>query len=160
MAQFTQEQRFLSLTTPAGKDVLLLNSFSVSERISAPFRMELDVLCDVANTVDARNLLGKPVTFTAAYGDLSGGSRKFNGIVSEIAVGGETERFRQYRLVAVPKLWLLGLSTRFRSFESLKVDDIIKKVLADYAIETSWDLRGTYPERDFCFQYDETDLNF
>jgi type VI secretion system secreted protein VgrG len=59
---FTQDNRFLSLTTPLGKDVLLLNSFSVSERLSAPYRMELDVL--YKGTVDPRKLLGQPFSFS------------------------------------------------------------------------------------------------
>lgn len=160
MGPFTQANRFLSLTTPAGKDVLLLNSFTVSERISAPYRIELDVLSDVSKTVDPKTLLGKPVSFSAAYGDLTGGKRQFHGIVSEVVVGGETERFRQYRIVAVPSLWLLGLATHFRVFEAKTVVDIVKEVLGAYSIQTNWRTQGSYPVRDFCFQYEETDLNF
>ena len=80
---FTQDNRFLSLTTPQGKDVLLLNSFSVSERISAPYRIDLDVLTDENTKVEATSLLGKPVSFSAAYGDLTRSKRYFHGIVSD-----------------------------------------------------------------------------
>lgn len=157
---FTQDKRFLSLTTPAGKDVLLLNSFTIFDRISAPFRMELDVLLDASRSIDPKSLLGKPISFSAAYGDLEGKQRYFNGICSRVVMGGETERFQQFHLVVVPRLWLSGLSTHFRSFENKTVVDIVKEVLSEYGIETSWKTEGTYPSRDFCFQYNETDLNF
>ena len=157
---FTQEHRFLSLTTSAGKDVLLLNSFGVSERISAPYRMELDVLSKSSTNVDPRSLLGQPVSVGVSYGKLDGGARAFHGIVSEAAIGGETERFRRYRLVAVPRLWLLSLSTNFRAFQNRSVPDIVKEVLQPYNLQTRWELRGSYTNWDFCFQYRETDFNF
>src|SRR6188768_347012 len=94
---FTQDRRFLSLTTSAGKDVLLLNSFGVSERISAPYRIELDVLSKAGTNIDPRSLLGQPISFSVSYGKLDGGKRNFHGIVSEAAIGGESERFRRYR---------------------------------------------------------------
>jgi type VI secretion system secreted protein VgrG len=159
-APFTQDQRFLSLTTPAGKDVLLLNSFGVSERISAPYRMELDVLSRAGTNIDPRTLLGQAISFSLSYGKLDAGKRHFHGIVSEAAIGGETERFRRYRLIVVPRLWLLTLSTNFRSFQNRNVPDIVKEVLQPYNIQTRWDLHGNYTNWDFCFQYRETDFNF
>ena len=155
---FTQDNRFLSLTTPLGKDVLLLNSFSVSERLSAPYRMELDVL--YKGTVDPRKLLGQPISFSLSYGSLEEGKRHFHGIVSEVGIGGETERFRRFRLIVVPRLWLSTLSTNFRSFENMTVPDIVRKVLQPLNMQTRWELSGNYTNWDFCFQYRETDFNF
>ena len=39
---FTQDNRFLKLTTPLGADKLLIESFSISERISDTFEMEVE----------------------------------------------------------------------------------------------------------------------
>jgi len=157
-SQYTQENRFLSLTTPLGKDVLLLNGFRVTERISAPYRMELDVL--YKGSVDPKDLLGQAVWFSAAYGDLEGGKRYFHGIVSEVGIGGETERFRRFRLTVVPRLWTTTLTSNFRAFEAMKTDEIVKKVLAPYNLQTRWELKESYTTWDFCFQYRETDFNF
>src|SRR4051794_1911083 len=155
---YTQDNRFLSLNTPLGKDVLLLNQFRVSERISGLYRMELDVL--YKGSVEPKKLLGEPVSFSAAYGDLEGGKRWFHGIVSEVGIGGETERFRRYRLEVVPTLWLTSLTSNYRAFETINTPDIVRKVLAPYSMQTRWELKGTYTEWDFCFQYRETDFNF
>ena len=82
---FTQDNRFLSLTTPMGKDVLLVNSFSVSERISTPYTLELDIL--FTGSLDPKSLLGQNVALSVSYGDLTGGQRYFHGIVNEAGVG-------------------------------------------------------------------------
>jgi type VI secretion system secreted protein VgrG len=155
--QFTQDNRFLSLTTPLGKDVLLLSSFMVSERLSAPYTIELDVL--YKGKVNPADLLGKPVSFSVAMHPLESDVRHFHGIVNEVNIGGETERFRNYRLVVVPKLWLLTLNRNFRVFEQKSVPDILQEVLNSYGIKTRFSLGG-YTKWDFCFQYRESDFNF
>lgn len=157
-ADFTQENRFLSLTTPLGKDVLLLNSFTVSERLSAPYRIELD--CLHKGTLDVKRLLGQSVSFSVRYDPVKPEHRTFHGIVSEMAMGGETERFRRFRLVLVPRLWITTLSTNFRSFEQLTTPDIVKQVLSPYGLAMRWETGGSYTKWDFCFQYRETDFNF
>lgn len=158
---YSQENRFLSLTTPLGENVLLPNTFSVSERISTPYRIDIDVLTERTVRVAPNTLLGEPVTLALAYGDLEGGGQRyFHGIVSELSIGGEDERFRRYRITAVPKLWLLTLSSNFRCFEKMTVPDIVTQVLQPYSILTRWSTAETYAKWDFCFQYRESDFNF
>jgi type VI secretion system secreted protein VgrG len=154
-SSFTQADRFLELTTPLGKDVLLLNSFSISEKVSSLFTMELDTL--YKGTVDPKTLLGQPVTITVKL-DV-GKARYFHGIVNQIEIGDETERFRHFRLVVVPSLWLLTLVKDFKVFEKKSVPDILKEVLANHGIQVRFDL-GEYTERDHCVQFRETDFDF
>ena len=66
-APFTQENRFLELTTPLGKDILLLNSFSVSEKVSALYTIELDTL--YKGEIDPKKLLGQPVSIKVKLDD-------------------------------------------------------------------------------------------
>jgi type VI secretion system secreted protein VgrG len=123
--QFTQDDRFLELTTPLGKDKLLLNSFTISEKVSSPYTIELDTL--YKGMVDPKALLGQSITIKVKMGD---DARYFNGIVNEVEIGDETERFRRFRLVAVPRLWLLTLTKDFKVFESKTVPDILKEILS------------------------------
>jgi type VI secretion system secreted protein VgrG len=157
---YSLENRFLSLTTPLGEDVLLPNTFTISERLSAPYRIDLDLLADRKVRVSPSKLLGEPVTLALAYGDLQGSRRYFHGIVSEMSQGAEDERFRRYRITVVPKLWLLTLSHHFRSFENMTVPDVVRQVLSPYGMQTRWSLTGDYSQWNFCFQYRETDFNF
>lgn len=157
---FTQDHRFLTLTTSLGENELLPGSFSVSDRISTPYRIEIDALAKTGADPDVQSLLGQSIKLTLAYGDLSDGERHFHGIVSEVVAGGETERFRHYRIVAVPELWLLTLSWNFQAFENMTTPDIVKQVLDKYSIRTEWQTQGSYSAWDFCFQYRESDFNF
>jgi type VI secretion system secreted protein VgrG len=155
-SSFTQNNRFLELTTPLGKDVLLLNSFSISEKLSAPYSMELDTL--YKGMVDPKALLGQPVSIKVKIDDTT--SRYFHGIVNEVEIGDETERFRHFRLVAVPKLWLLTLIKDFKVFEKMTVIDIVKQVLSAGGVQTRFDTTGTYTARDHCVQFRETNFDF
>jgi len=152
---FTQDNRFLELTTPLGKDVLLLQSFSVSEKVSAPYTIELETL--YKGMVDANALLGQPITIKVK---LDNGERYFHGIVNQLEIGDESERFRLYRLVAVPTLWLLTLIKDFDVFENKNAPDIIKQVLSKAGIQNRFDLTKDYTIRDHCVQFRETTFNF
>jgi type VI secretion system secreted protein VgrG len=157
-SSFTQENRFLELTTPLGKNVLLLNSFSISEKVSALYTMELDAL--YKGTVDPNRLLGQPITITVRMGDLEGTARYFHGIVNEVQIGDETERFRRFRLVVVPNLWLLTLTKNFKVFESMTVVDIVRQILSQAGIQNRFELTGDYTQRDHCVQFRETNFDF
>jgi type VI secretion system secreted protein VgrG len=157
--QFTQDDRFLELTTKLGKDKPLLQSFTVSERVSGIYTLELDTLYQGA--LDGQSLLGTPVAIKVK---LDKGERYFHGIVNEVEVGEEIfdseVRFRRLRVVAVPALWLLTLTKDFRVFEKMTVQDILKKILTEASIQHRIDLSSGYTERDHCVQFRETTFNF
>jgi type VI secretion system secreted protein VgrG len=116
-SSYTQDKRFLELTTPLGKDVLLINSFSISEKVSGLYTMEMETL--YKGMVDPKKLLGQPVSIKVNIEP--SGARYFHGIVNEVEIGSETERFRHFRLVAVPTAWLLTLTKDFKVFEKKDV---------------------------------------
>jgi type VI secretion system secreted protein VgrG len=158
LTSFSQDNRFLELTTPLGKDVLLLNSFSISEKVSAPYAMELDVL--YKGMVDAKDLLGQAITIKVKLDDVESGARYFHGIVNQVGIGTETERFRRFRLVVVPQLWLLTLTKDFKVFENMNVVDIVKQILSGGGIQYRDDTTNTYTPRDHCVQFRESNFDF
>src|SRR3954465_6163815 len=95
---YTQDRRFLKLTTPLGTDVLLIESFTVSERVSDFFVIEIEALAQLDKPVDPAKLLGQAVTITVSLDPATPKARYFNGIVREVHVGSESDRFRGYRL--------------------------------------------------------------
>jgi type VI secretion system secreted protein VgrG len=156
-SSFTQDNRFLELTTPLGKDVLLLNSFSISEKVSGLYSMELETL--YKGMVDPKKLLGQPVSIKVKT-ENSDNVRYFHGIVNEVEIGSETERFRRFRLVAVPSAWLLTLTKDFKVFEKKNVIEIVKQILSDAGIQHRFETTGTYTPRDHCVQFRETNFEF
>lgn len=144
---FTQEDRFLKLNSPLG-DAMLIEAFTVSERVSDCFEIEIDTLVELGKAVDPRKLLGQPVTIRVRLNSENQQSRYFNGIVREVHVGTESERFQGFRLSVVPKLWVTNLSQNFRVFEKKKVPDILKEILQSYGITATSRLTRTYTEWD------------
>ncbi|MFQ3651991.1 MAG: type VI secretion system tip protein TssI/VgrG, partial [Gemmataceae bacterium] len=162
MPLYKQDNRLMSLDTPLGPDVLLLESLHGVEALSTPFTFDLRVLCEVPFSWTYDQLLGQPVTVTLALPD-SAASRFVNGIVVEIEQGDRCEGvrgavFQRYRLRVVPQFYLLGLKRNSRIFQQLTVVQILKTVLE--GVSVSWQTQASYQPRDYCVQYRETDLAF
>jgi type VI secretion system secreted protein VgrG len=153
---FAQTDRPLILTTPLGKDALLLSGFQGREAISELFRFELQTAWQVhTNLLPFDQLLGKKVTIEMTY---SANKRYINGIVSRITQGFRDEKFTHYVLEVVPELWLLGRKQNCRTFQQITVPDILKKVLT--GLDVSYQIQQTFQPREYCVQYNETDLAF
>jgi uncharacterized protein involved in type VI secretion and phage assembly len=76
MPEFTQEGRPLAVTTPLGKDALLLVGFAGREAISELFSFELEVIAEDTTDVKFDAILGQKVTvaFEGAEGASAAGS--------------------------------------------------------------------------------------
>ena len=160
----TQENRLLSVATPAGKDVLLLDSFSGREGISVPFRFVLDLLADVQNgkpeQVKPHSLVGS--AFTIAI-DLADGKKKFiNGFCERFSTGAQDDEFAHYTATIVPWFSLLSLASNCRAFQNKAVPDIIQAVVSEHGFSDYLEnaLTKTYTSWDYCVQYRETDFAF
>jgi type VI secretion system secreted protein VgrG len=167
MADPTQANRRIAITTPLGPDVLLVRRCSIHEQISRLFQIDLD-LSSTRNDIDFDKIVGKNVTIRL---DLPGQKKRFfNGFVNRF-VQTKTERsYSAYRASVVPWLWLLTRSADCKIFQAsmaeapdpMTVPGIIKKVFKDHGFEDFKDegLTKDYREWEFCVQYRETAFNF
>lgn len=155
---FTQANTMLQVTTPFGADKMLLVRFEGEERISTPYRFDLDLVSAEAS-LDFKKILGEGVTVKLA---LSGGkTRAFHGVVTRFVQLGRAGKLTSYRAEVHPKLWLLGKTRDSRIFQKKKVPEIVKSILSDHGITPVEDkLKGSYTARDYCVQYEESDLDF
>jgi type VI secretion system secreted protein VgrG len=154
----TQETHRISISTPLGKDVLLLRGFSGSEAISQMFHFDLDVLSE-NDSIKFQDVVGKAVTLHVNTAE--GSKRHFNGFLSSFSQGPQERRLTAYRAQFVPWLWFLTRTADCRIFQNQKVPDIIQKIFTDLKFhDFKLRLYGTYTPRDYCVQYRETDFNF
>ena len=84
MATYTQEQRTLSVSSPLGPDVLLLQGFTGTESISRLFSYQLE-LASEQEAIAAKDIVGKSVTWSVSRIDQE--PRYFNGFVSRFVAG-------------------------------------------------------------------------
>ncbi|SDD15263.1 type VI secretion system secreted protein VgrG, partial [Ectopseudomonas chengduensis] len=86
-----------------------------------------------------------------------------HGVVYAITQGDSGKRLTRYRISLRPQLAYLAHRYNQRIFQHLTVPQIISQVLEDHGIQSDayqFQLGYIYPERDYCVQYDESDLHF
>lgn len=161
--EYTQDGRVMAITTSLGKDVLLIDSLSVSEGISRLFVMDVQVRVALINVprVRVEAILGKGAAISLELPHR--GMRLFHGLVSRFSEGGQDGDFRFYYLQIVPWLWLLTLTSNCRIFQKLNAPEIIEKIFREHQLTDDFRIAlraSDYTKRDYCVQYRETDFNF
>ena len=155
----TQANTFVSVSTPLGSDVLLLETLSGVESISRPFHFELGLLSEDPE-IDFTKIVGQPITITL---DLHGAKepRYVHGHIRSFTQLRNRDGFAHYRAELVPWLWFLTQTTDCRIFQNKRVDEIIEQVCQDLGHrDLRSDLSGSYAKLEYCVQYRETDFAF
>jgi type VI secretion system secreted protein VgrG len=157
MGSYVQQNRKVRVTTPLGKDLLLLKAFSGTEEISRPFRFQVEMIAENKAKVPFDGVLGEKVTVHLVLPDEST-EQHFNGVCVRFVQAGRDEEFTAYRAELVPEFQLLARKAQSRIFQRMNVPDILKEVMKGVTVE--WKIQGTFEKRDFCVQYRESDFNF
>ena len=158
-AGWSQNDRLLKLTTPAGPEALLAERVTIDEALGpvvehAGFRIELSALSPNAEQ-SLTALLGQPVRLdlqTAASRDVR---RPFHGHITQITREGADGGFARYRLIIEPWLAFLGHNRDNYLFQDKSVIDIVDELLSDWKgqgkLVPDWQWRladpATYPKR-------------
>jgi type VI secretion system secreted protein VgrG len=158
---YRQDERVMVLHTPLGEDVLLIQGLSGTEGLSRLFSFDLTLFSE-SSSIAFEDIIGRSVTVSIILPDDS--ERYFNGIVSYFSqragAGEENPGLSLYSATIVPRLWLLGRTTDSRIFQNLSVPDIIERIFSEKEFTDFRMDVGSHPQREYCVQYRETDLDF
>jgi len=160
--QETQENLNLTISTPLGKDALILDKLEGVEQISSPFCFNL-FMHSAKPALDLSGLVGKEVQITYKYGN---SKRYFCGIVGAAeqswTAKKEKNNFTFYQAKIFPKFWLLKFTRDHRIFQNKSALDIIKEVLKDNGVTEIEDKTTKCGKRvrEYCVQYGESCFNF
>lgn len=155
---YTQENTYLSVSTPLGDDVLLLASLHGEEGMSSLFYFDLEMISTDA-AVDFSKIVGKSVTVSLSLDDST--ARCINGVVTRFVQTGGNLEFATYHAELRPWLWWLTLRTDSRIFQEKTTPDIIKAVFSDLGFtDFKMSTTATYTAREYCVQYQETAFDF
>jgi len=158
-AKLSQDKRIGILSTPLGKDVLVLVRFDGNEGLSELFEFRIEAASEEAD-INFDRAIGQQCTLKV---NTYGSEREFNGIMVEAQWLGVKNDYFSYRIVLRPWLWLLSRTTDCRIWQDKKAPEIIKEVFQDRGftdVESKLTDEGSYPKLEYCVQYRETDLNF
>ena len=150
-------QTHFSLSIEGLAHDLQVLEFSGHEAISQPFVFELELVSERPD-LDLESLLHQ-----AAFLALSPAGNGIHGQIYRVAQGESGQRLSRYHVTLRPQLAYLALRSNQRIFQHLTVAKIIGQVLEEHGIQANayhFQLGSIYPEREYCVQYDETDLHF
>ena len=156
MSRSLSQSRFSLSIEGFGSDFQVV-SFTGDEGISTPYRFEVVLVSERAD-LDLESLLHHPA-FLAFSEDGTG----FHGHISEIAQSDSGKRLTHYNLTLVPQLDVLRHRTNLRIFQHQTVEQIIGVILEEHGIFSDryrFILETQYTARDYCVQYQESDLHF
>ena len=148
----------ISLSLEGFSDDLQVLSFIGREALNQPFSFDIELVSTRPN-LDIEALMHKPAVLS--FG--ANGKGIIHGLVYGAGQGECGKRLNHYSITLVPQLAYLRHSHDQQIFQHLGVPKIIAEVLEARGILAdaySFQLRETYPPREYCVQYDESDLHF
>ncbi len=152
MSDPTQAASSLALSTELGEDALILLRLSGEERLSSPFRFELEA--EAEGAPDVAGLLGEPAAIRLTGGD--GIERRLHGRVWSVRRSGPA-----VSLLIRPWLSLLTLRSDNRIFQEKTTEEIVTQVFDEAGFpDYRFELTGTLEPRPYCVQFGETDFAF
>lgn len=144
--------------------------FRVHEQISAPWTIDVFAVCS-DHDVDLDQVVDRGIAFILDRPEMTK-ERVWTGICIEIAhdsAAPDEEGLSTYRLRIVPELWRLSIGQKSRIFQHSTAIDIVLRVLKDWGFEEGKNVvvrnvekgdEARYPKREYCVQYEESDLAF
>jgi len=132
-------------------------SFEGREGLNSSYVFDIELVSEQAD-FDYLSLRNKP-----AFLEIDPDGTGFHGLLYSTAQGESGKRMTRYRVSLVPQLQYLAHRYNQRIFQHLSVPDIIATVLREHGILADtfrFQLSGEYPLREYCVQYDESDLHF
>ena len=132
--------------------------FRGREALNQPYCFDIELI-STRPDLDLDALMNQP-----AYLSFGPAQRGVHGIIDRVSQGDAGVRLTRYGVSLRPRMSYLAHRHNQRIFQHLNVPQIIAQVLEDHVI-LAGDFRFAlgpyaYPERDYCVQYDESDLHF
>ncbi|MBD9465773.1 type VI secretion system tip protein TssI/VgrG [Pseudomonas sp. Pdm06] len=150
-------QTQFSLTINGFEHDVQVLAFTGEEGISRPYLFNVECVSERSD-LDLASLFDKEAFLT--LGTTGNG---IHGRVYHIAQSGHGPGLTHYSLALVPHLSYLRHRINQRIYQQFSVPRIVALILEEHGIlgdAYRFRLGATYPERDYCTQYGETDLHF
>jgi type VI secretion system secreted protein VgrG len=167
LANYTQENRLLRLTTSLGAEKLLVERIEGEEGLSQSYHFKISVLSTDAH-LDLKNFLGQTALLELQTQHSRDQMRPIHGHITAFELLSADGGFARYCITLQP--WTAFLQYRFDSYvwQSKTTLDIITEIFSDYQgqgkLAPAWRIAvtdpGKYLVRDVCTQFEESDWDF
>lgn len=126
------------------------------EEISHPFSFQVSLISE-ERALDLDALVGQPAQLSIRGLD---GTRTLHGVIERFRHVVSGRRYVHYEATLVSPLKLLHYTRNSRIFQQRSTPEIVQEVLTTIGLEVRLALMETYGPRDYCVQYQESDLDF
>ena len=159
-----QNRRLLSADTGMkGRSELVLVDFRCVEGLSTNFEISARFASQDPK-IELKQMIGRPVTISVQLNNALASSdrRFFHGYVTQFSHVGTDGGLAIYTATIQPWLWMLSRRQDIRIFQEMSAEQIIAEVFREYEGLASYEFRlsKATPNRSYCTQYRETDLDF
>ncbi|PHM61824.1 type VI secretion system tip protein TssI/VgrG [Xenorhabdus ishibashii] len=156
---------FTLITENLPEQTFAVVDFSLHESLSSLFRLEATLTCKTPNLVSQKpginvaDVLDRNAAFAVhRNGQIE---RQITGMVTHFSHMSTGRHTSHYHITIQPLLWRASLRVNSRIFQNQSVMDIVETLLKENGVRNATFLVGyKHPPREFCVQYDESDLAF
>ncbi|OJA53240.1 type VI secretion protein [Burkholderia ubonensis] len=172
VARLTQLNRYVTIDTPLGPDVLLVSAAIVDEHVNRLPEIHLDLLSH-QHDLTPEHLIGQQVKLRldqqARQSTLerivaSGAAdnyRYFDGYVTAFDRASNPGRVTQYHMTVMPWFWFLTRSTDCRIFQNKTVQEILAEMFHEHGFsDFVFDIRTEQKPLEYVVMYQESYFNF
>ena len=96
----------------------------------------------------------------AGLANQGAGVREISGLISAARLVTQTDRHAIYEIEIRPWLHIATLGTNCRVYQNMTPVQVIEAMLTNYHFAAEKRLIASYPKRDYCVQYNETNFEF
>lgn len=171
-ARLTQQNRYVTLESPLGQDMLLVNAAVVDEHVNRLPEIHLDLLSHSAD-LNPSQLIGQQVKLKldqqpeqSMVGRIVASAstdafRYFDGYVASFDRVGNPGRVTQYQMTVVPWFWFLTRSTDCRIFQHKTVQEILSEIFQEHGFsDFVFDIRNGQKPLEYVVMYQESYYSF
>ncbi|HIH2750746.1 type VI secretion system tip protein VgrG [Burkholderia aenigmatica] len=173
VARLTQMNRYVTIDTPLGPDVLLVSAAVIDEHVNRLPEIQLDLLSH-QHDLTPDHLIGQPIKIQldhqaqqstleriVASGSDGEDNRFFDGYVASFDRAGNPGRVTQYHMTVVPWFWFLTRSTDCRIFQNKTSRDILTEIFQEFGFtDFEFDIRTELKPIEYIVMYQESYYNF
>ncbi|PHM40108.1 Rhs element Vgr family protein [Xenorhabdus mauleonii] len=150
--------RFTLITENLPEQTFAVVDFSLNEALSTPFRLEATLTCKTPE-INFADVLDRNAAFAVhRNGQVE---RQITGMITHFSLLSTGRHSSRYHITLQPPLWRASLRVNSRIFQNQSVVDIVESLLRENGVRNIFFSLGyKHPPREFCVQYDESDLAF
>ena len=152
------QAQFVFICGDLDETIFAVSSFTGEESISSPYSFSIYLRSADADVLSADVINKQATLFILRNGEYV----PYSGIVTGFRYIGTNTDNSEYHIQLVPRIWLLNYYTQTRVFQKMTFPEIIEKVFEESELSDYYtmDVQGTYPQREYIVQYQESDMNF